>query len=335
MKYFITGGSGFIGTNLICRLLSQGHEVRDFSIDPPRNPDHRPFWGQGDILDADAVRRAVVDFAPDIVIHLAARTDCVENTTVEEGYRVNTDGTQNVLDAIRGCPSVRRAIITSSQFVAGPQRTPLADDDYFPITVYGQSKVITEQLTHAANLPCCWTLIRPTNIWGPWHSRYPKEFWRIAARGFYFHPGGKPVTRCYGYVGNIIWQMQRILELPEDAVRGQTFYVSDPAGDIYLWANAFCVALCGKKAPKVPRLLLFAAGLAGDVISAATGKKFHITTSRYRSMTTDYVPPMQKTIDMIGSGPHSLHDAIAETVSWLRTNGDGPKESASNKKPAT
>ena len=93
-----------------------------------------------------------------------------------------------MLEAIRATPSVERSIITSTQFVCGPGRVPQNETDYFPATIYGQSKVITEQLTRAADLPSCWTIIRPTNVWGPWHMRYRREFWRVLERGFIFIP---------------------------------------------------------------------------------------------------------------------------------------------------
>ncbi len=318
MKVFLTGGSGFIGTNLVTELVRRGDDVRNFDIAAPRCEEQSGLWRKGDLLDAEALRRAMTDFAPDAVFHLAARADCDENTTVEEGYRANTDGTANFLAAVKATPSVKRAIIVSSQYVAGPIRLPAGDEDYFPHTVYGQSKVITEQLTRKADLSCCWTLVRPTNVWGPWHWRYPQEFWRIAEKGIYFHPGGAPVRRCYAYVGNVVWQMLRVLELPEERVNGQTFYVGDEVADIYAWASGFCLALCGRPAPKIPRPLLRAIALAGDVITTVRGKQFYLTSSRYRSMTSDYPTPMGKTFDVIGRGPFTLQKGIDETVAWLR-----------------
>lgn len=70
------------------------------------------------------------------------------------------------LDVIKATPSVERVIITSSQFVCGPGYIPKHDEDFAPVTVYGQSKVLTEQLTRQAGLRCVWTIVRPTNIWG-------------------------------------------------------------------------------------------------------------------------------------------------------------------------
>ena len=178
MRWLVTGGGGFIGTRLVQEALSLGHEVCALSLLPPVNPEHGKFWRRTDILDAGAVAREVADFQPHVVFHLAARTDCVETITVEEGYRVNTDGVANLLAALRGCSSLKHLVMTSSQFVCGPGYHPRHDEDYHPVTVYGQSKVITEQLTRRADPSCCWTLVRPTNIWGPWHPRYLTEFWR-------------------------------------------------------------------------------------------------------------------------------------------------------------
>ena len=318
MKIFLTGGSGFIGTNLVAEILHRRHSVLNFDSAAPRDVGQTDLWTAGDLLDSAALANSMATFLPDAVIHLAARADCDENTTVEAGYAANTDGTANVLTAIKSTPTVQRAIIVSSQYVAGPARLPVGDEDYFPHTVYGQSKVITEQLTRTAQLPCCWTLIRPTNVWGSWHSRYPSEFWRIAAKGFYFHPGGAPVLRCYAYVGNVVWQMLRVLDLPEPDARGQTFYVGDEVEDIYKWANGFCLALGGRAAPQVPRPFLRALALAGDVISTFSGKPFYLTSSRYRSMTSDYPTPMEKTFQVLGKGPYSLQQGIDETVEWLR-----------------
>ena len=321
MKIFLTGGSGFIGTNLVSEILRRGNRVLNFDNAAPQCTDHRIFWKQGDLLDADRLREAMDSFAPDAVFHLAARAHCDEKSTVAEGYRANTDGTANVLAAIRATPSVQRAVVVSSQYVAGPARLPVGDEDYFPDTVYGQSKVITEQLTRKADLNCCWTLVRPTNVWGPWHWRYPQEFWRIAAKGIYLHPGGAPVRRCYAYVGNVVWQMLRILELSDETVHRKTFYVGDEIDDIYNWASGFCLALSGRRAPKIPRLLLRAIALAGDAITACRGRQFYLTSSRYHSMTSDYPTQMEQTFQVIGKGPFSLQQGIDETVVWLRQHG--------------
>jgi nucleoside-diphosphate-sugar epimerase len=195
MKILFTGDSGSIGTHVVHRLLARGHQVLNLSTQPPHESAHKEFWQKTDMLDASAVRAAFQFFSPELVLHLAARTEMDEKTTAETGFRANTEGTHNILAAVQSTPSIRRAVICSSQFVCGPRRLPEHDEDYFPATIYGQSKVITEQETRRANLACEWVIVRPTNIWGPWHPRYPQEFWRIAAKGLYVHPGGKSTAK--------------------------------------------------------------------------------------------------------------------------------------------
>ena len=49
MKILVTGGSGFIGTNLMEYYLSKGVEALNFSTDPPKNPEHKSYWRKVDI----------------------------------------------------------------------------------------------------------------------------------------------------------------------------------------------------------------------------------------------------------------------------------------------
>lgn len=322
MKLLVTGGSGFIGTNLVAEFASRVDQLLNLDIQSPLDPAQNAFWRVSDILHRTQLAEAFAEFQPDWVIHLAARADCDENTTVEQGYRVNTDGTQNVLDAIKATPSVKKVIITSSQFVCGPGPLPKSDEDYFPATVYGQSKVITEQLTRQANPDCCWTIVRPTNIWGPWHLRYRREFWRIVERGLYVHPGRQPVIRCYGYVRNVIEQMRRILELPTKSACGKTLYLGDPPADLIKWVEGFSRALTGRRVRIVPRALMRTLALLGDIPTAITGRPFYINSSRYRSMITNYETPMESTFELLGENFCTLEQGVDETVKWLQTYRD-------------
>lgn len=319
MRLLITGGSGFIGTNAVEAFSAHGDSILNYSLHSPLDPDQRELWRAGNILDLDQTTRAFQNFKPDHVLHLAARAECDENTTLEEGYRVNIEGTRNVLEAIQATPSLERVIITSSQFVCAPGRLPRNDTDYFPETIYGESKVITEKLTRAANLSCCWTIIRPTNIWGPWHLRYRREFWRVVQRGLYVHPGREPVIRCYGYVMNVVDQIKKIFEAPRKIVLGKTIYLGDHPIDLYDWTNGFSRALKGRNIRVIPRIVLRVLALLGDIPTRLTKRPFLINSSRFRSMTTDYKTPMEATFSLLGENPYSLEDGIRETVKWLNS----------------
>jgi nucleoside-diphosphate-sugar epimerase len=198
---------------------------------------------------------------------------------------------------------------------------PENDLEFRPHTIYGQSKVLSELAVREAELACIWTIVRPTNIWGPKHPRYPTEFWRVLKQGRYIHPGGRKVTRCYGYVGNVVEQILRILESERSKVDRKVFYVGDAPVDLLDWTNAFSMELTGKPVRIVPSFAIRGLALVGDVV-VACGGKFPIFSSRFRSMTEDYQTPMKPTFDALGPSPIPMEEGVRETVQWLRQESD-------------
>lgn len=316
-RILITGGSGFIGSYLIDVLLQdKSLKLLNIDIAKPKESNHIQYWRKLDILEKQSLISLFKEFKPSAVIHLAARTD-TEPENVLEDYKTNTEGTANVLEAVKHCHSVERIIVTSTQFVHQYKGLPKDDEDFAPHTIYGESKVITEKLTRNANLNCNWTIIRPTNIWGPRHPRYPTEFWYVLKKGRYIHPGKKPVIRSYGYVGNVVDQIMKILEKEKDKINKRVFYVGDAPVNLYDWANGFSLALNGKKIKVVPRPVVRALAIIGDLLRLL-GLKFPITSSRYKSMTNSNTAPMDKTFKVLGDPKYSLDMGIEETVSWLK-----------------
>lgn len=315
MKTLITGGSGFIGTNVVDFLMKNHNNILNIDIKSPSDKYHNKYWVECDILNIEKLQNIFHNYMPDYVIHFAARAD-VEGKTLDD-YKVNIKGTKNVLDCITKTKSIKRVIITSTQFVNQYKGTPKDDEDFAPHTVYGESKVITEQLTRDAKLECIWTIIRPTNIWGPWHWRYPKEFWKVIADEKYFHPKGKKVTRSYGYVGNVAWQIKKILEISEEKIDKQVLYVGDRPIDILEWVNGFSRLQVGKDVRLVPSFFVKSVAMLGDVLKII-GISFPITSSRYKSMTTSNDAPMTKTFKVLGEPPYTFEESIKTTVYWLK-----------------
>jgi len=313
----VTGGSGFIGTNLIELLLSRDScEVLNLDLAQPRVVSHIDLWAKCDLLNEKRIIEILQEFQPTQIVHLGGRTDMLGRTV--EDYAANHVGTEKLVAAIRQLESVDRAIFTSSQFVVGPGPPPQSDTEFRPHTIYGESKVLSETAVRKADPNCIWTIIRPTNVWGRWHPRYPDEFWRVLKKGRYVHPGGERVRRCYAYVGTVVQQICTILESPPEKVAKQVFYVGDPPMDLFEWTNAFSMELRQRPVHVVPRSVLRAMAMIGDLVVAAGGT-FPIFTSRYRSMTENYVTPMNKTFECLGRPTITLNQGVKETAAWLRS----------------
>lgn len=315
LKVLITGGSGFIGTNLINKLIEQ--EVSFINIDKnkPNVRTHNKYWKECNILNYEGLYELLNDFQPTHVIHLAARTDTSSN--VLDDYHENVEGTRNLLAIVKQIRSIERIIVTSTQFVNQYNGVPKNDRDYAPHTVYGESKVINEKDTRNANLSCIWTIIRPTNIWGPWHNRYPYEFWKILSQNKYIHPDRKNIIRSYGYVGNVVWQILNILKAPDEVVNKKVFYVGDDPIKLYDWVNGFSNKQLGKNVTVVPVLIIRCLAMIGEVLKKIN-VKFPITLSRYKSMTTSNDVSMNVIQEAFGKPPYSLEEGIEETVIWMK-----------------
>ncbi|HOV80014.1 MAG TPA: NAD-dependent epimerase/dehydratase family protein [Bacillota bacterium] len=158
MRYFVTGGAGFIGSNLVDRLLDGGHAVvvfDNFSTGFERFLAKRKGTAgftlvRGDILDLDRLKSAMTGC--DFVFHLAANADVRFGTLhPRRDLEQNTVGTFNVLEAMRS-NGIKNIAFSSSGAVYGePAVFPTPEDAPFPVqtSLYGASKLAAEGLITA------------------------------------------------------------------------------------------------------------------------------------------------------------------------------------------
>lgn len=320
MRLLVTGGSGFIGTNLMAHFIAKGVDVVNLDWNPPLNPEHAPWWKLCDIMDEQRMRDLFAEFKPTHVVHLAARADTDEPKEIL-AYQQNHIGTERVLRVVKDTPSIQRLIVTSTQFVCEAGYQPKDDLDFKPFTLYGETKRMNELAVRAAGLECAWTIIRPTTIWGPYNLRYRDIMFRVMKKGLYFHPSNKKVVRSYGYVGNVVWQIERMLTLPVELVSGKVFYVGDQPIDLRIWVETVSKRLTGKPVRYIPTWLVRGIALGGDILKVLH-IPFPITTGRYRSMTSDYVTPMDRTISALGEAPFSLEQGVDAIVRWYENGSE-------------
>lgn len=311
----VTGGSGFIGGHLLAHLHSLGHEVVNVDVVPPAKGSAPAIWRECSILDPEALDRVFAEFRPRHVVHLAAFA-AMDAKSLQE-FRANTDGSANLLRAVKQSPGVERLVITSSQHVRKPGHGyPAHDADYVPYQFYGESKMITEQLTREINPGCVWTIIRPTAVWGPF-SPLADGVWRLINQRRYFHPAGDPVVRSYGYVGNVVWQIGRILEVGSGLVDRKVLYVGDDNIPQKSWIDGFALALTGRPARTLPLWVIRWLAHFGDLVRKG-GLRFPMYGSRFYNLTTPNPVPIEATYAALGKPPIPLEQGIETTATWLR-----------------
>jgi nucleoside-diphosphate-sugar epimerase len=260
-------------------------------------------------------------YKPDIVFHMGARTDLDENRDIE-GYAANVEGVANVIEAVRQAGSVERTVFASSRLVAEIGYTPKSETDYKPSTLYGESKVQGERLVRqSAGSFGPWVIVRPTSIWGPWFDEPYRNFFMSIAKGVYVHPGWRNPRKSYGYVGNTVYQIEKIVETPVERINGRTLYLCDyPPLHLQDWAAQIQKALGVSPIRRVPLTLLKLAAVGGDALKMLGWHHPPLTRFRLNNMLTEMVYDTSELESIVGPLPFSTEEGVAVTVDWLRTH---------------
>ena len=178
-KILVTGAAGFIGANLVMRLLETEPEVEILGIDSlndyydpaikdfrlaeiektaKEHPDSKWTFVKGNIADKALIDRLFAEFQPDIVVNLAAQAGVRYSITNPDAYiESNLIGFYNILEACRhsydnGAGGVRHLVYASSSSVYGSnKKVPYSTDDKVdnPVSLYAATKKSNELMAHA------------------------------------------------------------------------------------------------------------------------------------------------------------------------------------------
>jgi UDP-glucose 4-epimerase len=215
-KVAVTGGAGFIGSNLTRRLISEGHDVvviDDLSTGLISNVDQeKSTFHQVSITDPTALHSALKDC--ETIFHLAARGSVprsIKNPIAT--HDVNATGTLNVLEAAR--VSGAHVIFSSSSSVYGRNMQLPKDESMWlgPMTPYAASKLAAEGYVQAYasayNVPT--TLLRFFNVFGP-RQRPDHEYAAVLPKWIWLAMQGQPIdvygdgtaSRDFTYVDTVL-----------------------------------------------------------------------------------------------------------------------------------
>ncbi|WP_339480642.1 NAD(P)-dependent oxidoreductase [Pseudomonas sivasensis] len=317
VKVLVTGGSGFIGTNLVCRLKILGYKVLSLDVAQPRNLNNLDVHLCCDICDVDSLREAFDSFKPDYVFHLAARTD-LRGKSLDD-YPENTVGVENLCSVLSSMDYVKHAVFASSMLVCKAGHIPSSIEDVSPTTVYGESKVQGECIVKRwiDRMPRC-SIVRPTSIWGPWFGEPYRNFFDIVLAGRYIRIGKKSSTKTYGYVENCVNQMISISQQPNNAV--EYYYIGDAKPlNVDGWSLSIA-SLAGVRRPvKAPMFFFYFLALIGDVCNSV-GLRFPFTSFRLKNMTTDNVVDCSLAEKSNSYPVVDKQEGIKKTLSWLKNS---------------
>lgn len=315
MKILITGASGFIGTNLLEYFLEKGYDVLNIDFNKPKIPERQNLWKNVDIRDYDSFEKEILEFDPEYIVHLAARTD-IDGKTLDD-YTANTVGVENLMKIIHKLPNLKKIIITSSKFVTRNGYKIKDQFDYCPHTVYGESKVETEKRVWADRPDCDWCIIRPTSIWGPWFGVPYRNFFDMVMKRMYFHIGKIKCHKTYGYIGNTVYQIESLLFNETKDEGNKVFYLGDePAYEINEWGDEIAKEL-GFKVPTMPVFVIKFLAKIGDFLKLF-GIHFPMQSFRFHNMTNDGVNDMTNTYKIAPEMRYTRLEGTKTTIEWIK-----------------
>ena len=216
MKVLVTGGAGFIGTNLVRRLISDGHEpvvFDDFSTGLESNLAGLDVRVErGSLIDAVAVRGAVSGV--DAVVHLGARGSVPRSIEFPvPTHEVNATGTLNVLEAARVHGVYVVMSSSSSVYGANPMLPKIERTWTQPLSPYAASKLAGEgyMLGYQASYGMPTLVLRLFNVFGPWQrpdhdyaAVVPKWLWKVMSGQTIEVHGDGTQTRDFTYVDSVV-----------------------------------------------------------------------------------------------------------------------------------
>ncbi len=324
MRALVTGGTGFIGINLIAELVARGWQVRCLVRE---TSDRRPLvayevdYRVGSLNDRDALQHAVQGVTH--VFHLAG----VTKARVASDYdRINHEGTQTLLEGcLKSSTALKAFVYISSLAAAGPSATgrPMTEHDApQPVGHYGESKLCAERAVLAVRDRLPVIVLRPSAIYGPYDTDFLPLF-RAVKRGWLPTIGRdtRHVDVCF--VGDVVQGMIAAADCAE--ALGGTFFLG---GACHTWREIGCeiARQFGRRPPRelrLPRgLVLTAATLADAWAQMARQPSVLNRESLIERLQPFWVVDSSKAREVFGYQPQvPLPQGLARTLQGYRERG--------------
>jgi dihydroflavonol-4-reductase len=317
----VTGGTGFLGYHLVQALGEVGAHVRVFAlapdpIHPIRQMRHATLIA-GDVLDADAVRRAVAGCS--IVIH-AAGIVAVWGRALLKMWPVHVEGTRNVLAAL---DAGARMIHTSSVVAVGASRSPSVLDEHSPFNLshlklgYVQAKRAAEELAIASDNDV--VVVNPAYLLGPDDyersvmGQFCHRYWR--GRAPVAPPGGLCVVDVRDVaIGHLL-----------AAERGQAGrrYILGGENHDYASLSRLLADVAGYHPRFIPQLswpVFAAAATINEARGRLRGKEPYPSLAHARLNRYFWFFSSERAKKELGYVPRPVRESLADAYSWYTSH---------------
>lgn len=322
-RVLVTGGSGFVGSHLVERLIREGYDVTCLV----RDLRHQGWLEgldvrlvQGDCTEPESLAAAVQGVS--LVFHCAGLTKAKR---VRDYYLVNHLGTKNLLEACaRHNPGIEKFILVSSQAAAGPSLDGLpvaVGSTSHPLSDYGRSKLLAEvdASRYTDRFPVL--ILRPSIVYGP-RDRDVFEVFRWASRGLTLEMTGGERYLSVCYVEDLAAAL--LLSAERRTNNGSTYFVAENRP--YPWSEfrALLLSTGGVTARrlKIPYGAAYLMGLVAEIGSLFSNKPALANRQKVREAAQRYwlcnVDKMEN--DLCFRTEYPLQKGLELTWEWYRKN---------------
>lgn len=328
MKILVTGASGFIGSFIVEEAIRQGFDtwaaVRG-SSSREYLQDERINFIELNLSSEEQLCEQLRPHRFDYVVHAAGVTKCVDK---RDFYRINTEGTQNLVTALRRLEMpLKRFVYISSLSVFGaireqqPYKEICETDTPQPNTEYGRSKLVAEQwLDTQKDFP--YVVLRPTGVYGPREKDY-----YIMAKSIKQHSdfsvGYKRQDITFVYVTDVV---QAVFLAMEKGKTGRKYFLSD--GEVYQ-STTFSDYIHEELGRpwwiriKAPVWLLRAVTFCGEYAGRLAGKVSALNNDKYNILRQrNWRCDIQPAVSELGYRPQVLlKEGVQRTIAWYKEHG--------------
>lgn len=316
MRYFVTGGTGFIGSQVVRMLLDRGHEVVVLARNPQKAralADRGARILAGDLLEPEAVVEGMR--GADGVYHLAAWVQM--GSRDDSAYRINVEGTRNVLSAMRDL-EIPKGVYTSSVAVYSDTEGALVDETYRHdgpwLTEYDRTKWLAHYQVAlpmvAEGLPL--VIVQPGLVYGPVEGNPIQEAFELYLKR---QLPVVPDQTAFSWTHVEDVAAGHLLAMEKGRI-GESYNLTGPRHTL-VETFALCEALTGIPAPRLTASPELVEGLAAiaRLVETFVPLPVSMRSESLRSLAgTTYGGSYEKARAELGYDPRALEVGMAETL---------------------